>query len=246
MNKYIYILILLNSIIGCRNNAEIPNIKADSIKYDTTIIDYNITNDLNQSYDHSLAQLSIKSLIDTLKSISELTGINLIDESSLPFTINNNSKYYQQNIPSRVYKLIFPNEEIATDKTRFVNHATVNDNRVTIQNGLRIVEHRKYKTLLSLIEKDNYLQLLITKQGKYNPGVDLITISKVDLEKIDYLNLYGGIYDSYDINYCYSIFDSLYNQIVKTQIRNTKFEDIQLDTITMKFIISNDGIINKK
>ena len=243
----LYFLLLTITLLSCQVKTEGTKPEITEIQVDTLVIDYDIENSKKEQMDLSFRDLEVADLIDTLNSRSEYSGIRDITESGLPFTIENNSKFHSNNISHRIYSLIFPEDEIELDKTRFSNKITkTNDSLVTIQKGLRIIETRKYKTLLSVVEKDNYLQLLFTKQGKYSPDVDLITVSKQDIRKIDAITLNGGIYDSYDIDYRHSEFDNSHEGFVLTHVMNTKSDEVKLDTIYTAYSISDSGVIKER
>ncbi len=242
--KYIAcVLMFLVSVVGCKNPDETTVIKNDElIVVDTIIIDYGLVNDRVESRNSVLRNKSVYDLIDTLKSLQEIPNLKQVNEDGLPFSHQTNALYYSYNIPRSIYVMIFPEEEVGLDKVRYTNSIlSHNDSTVTIQKGVKITESRKYKTLLSVVEKEKYLQLLLTKQGKYSPEIDLITVSKIDLSNIDVVNLYGGIYDSYDIDYWHSVLNDAYDKVTVTKIKNTLFNDIKLDTSSLEYTFSAVG-----
>jgi len=116
-------------------------------------------------------------------------------------------KFYTNNIPSSIYTILFPQEEITIDR-RKISRTKVDEvnKKVIFTEGYEVREERKYKYLYAVIEKEKFLLMLFTKQGKFSPELELVTVSKDDLKAIDNLPLFGGIYDSYDINYWTSEF----------------------------------------
>lgn len=213
--------------------------------YDTIIIDYTIENAIRDKRNLMFAELSQQVLLDSLRKLCKLPDVTDINENKLPFDdYRNIYKYYFNSIPKSIYVRIFPNEEIVYLST-VENSVKVNENskEVVLQKGTKISEEREYKTLLSLIEKENYIQLLFTKQGKYTPDVVLVTVANNDFSFIDSFHLYGGIYDSYDIDYWHSKFINDYNEIIFTRVRNLRLDSIELDTAIQRINIEPDGNI---
>jgi len=243
--KYILFIFLACIIFSCSKNKSKPIPTENVIKYDTIIIDYDKENEVLDRSNAMYSNLNIPQIIDSLQKLSVLQGIMEINEEGLPFTdYQTLGNYYVNNIPRPIYQKIFPKEEINIEKRRFSNPQTINkEHKVIVKKGLKITEERKYKTLLSLIIQKEYIQAIITKQGKFTPEIDLFTLSKNDLSVIDHEELYGGIYDSYDIDYWHSSFEKDYQKFIKTRVINTERVDVKLDTSYIDFSINNQGII---
>jgi hypothetical protein len=248
MKILLIITFLIVSLISCKNNSSPVAIKPKVVVYDTIVIDNDKENEKREELNLSYKGLSKAEIIDVLKSLSEIQDIREFNEKELPFgNIENISKYYSNNIPSSIYKKIFSDEVIQINKIRHTNvKIDKKAKQVVIQKGPVITEERKYKTLLSLIEKEKYIQLVLTKQRKYSPAVELVTVSKKDFSQIDNISLFGGIYDSYDINYWHSELNNEYEEIKLTRVKNTEFNEVNLDTILIEYEISNTGEILKK
>ena len=252
MNKifvvsFVLLLVSCTQKSGKEKNVNVLSIDSAQVimHHDTIIIDHYKENEFLENRSRRFSKLSTRDLIDSLKSMSLLQGIQELNETKLPFSDPQNlSKYYTYNVPLSIYKRIFPNEQIEVERIHN-NAIKINEKEKTvlIQKGPQVKEKRFYKSLLSLIEKEDYLQLLFTKQGKYVPDIDLITVLKSNFGKNDSLTLYGGIYDSYDINYCHSSFVNNFSSITSTKISNKSFNSINLDTIVINYIITDKGEI---
>ena len=219
----------------------------ETIPFDTIVIDYDLKNKLAEEKNSLYEHLALSEIIDSLKSISFLPGIQELNEKGLPFADpKKRPKYYSYNIPRPVYKRIFPSEEIKIEKMRFTSaKVDEKERKVFIRKGPKVTEERYYKSLLSLVEKEGYLQLLITKDGKYDPEIEMITVSKKDLKQIDKLSLYGGIYDSYDIDYWHSKIKDNFDELTLTRVKNMEMYKVVLDTSIIKYKIRAQGNIIK-
>ncbi len=248
MKILLTITFLISSLASCRNTHSSKDREQEVLAYDTIIIDNDKINKAREQSNLSYKGLSKSELIKVLKSFSKIQGITEFNEKGLPFDNSENiSSYYAYNIPGTIYKKIFPDEAVRI--SRIINTDTIIDEKareVIIRKGPTITEKRKYHTLLSLIEKEKYIQLVITTQGKYTPDVELVTISRKDFSQIDNISLFGGIYDSNDINYWHSKFNKEYEEIFQTHVKNTVINGIKLDTVLTKYIISNSGKIVAK
>ena len=256
MKTLFLISIVIGSLYGCKEQVTTPSSiqkqeqnesNVQSITFDTIIIDHELNNKKTKERNEHFKTLAFPSIIDSLKSFCKLQGMNKINSDSLPFQDPMEiGQYYENNIPKSVYQIIFPEEEIKTDRIIKTNPKLDHENKkVIINKGAKITEERNYKTLLSLIEKEKYLQLVMTKQGKFIPEIELITVSKDKLSKIDQLNLMGGIYDSSDINYWHSVISDDYQYIEITKVENLNFDETQLDTTYNNYYINQNGEILK-
>ena len=257
MNKLLFITILLGSIYSCKNQVstsppfqdkqEQSEASITNIPFDTIIYDHELVNKKRKERNEFFKSLTTPSIIDSLETFCKLQGIKRINSDDLPFQDPMEiGKYYENNIPSSVYQKIFPEEKIKIDRIIITNSKIDDENKkVIINKGAKVTEERNYKTLLSLIEKENYLQVLITKQGKFIPEIELLTLSKDNLLQIDKLNLMGGIYDSSDINYWHSVISDNYNYIEMTKVKNINFDETQIDTTFNMYHINQNGEILK-
>ncbi len=231
-----------NAATQPKTSEENENVALD---YKTITIDYDSINLKKEALDQQFINLNPEETINALQQVCKLQGITSIENDSLPFQdYMRISEYYENSIPLPVYQKMFPDEEIKFDKRRNTNPIVNKKERtITIEKGVKIREERKYKTLLSLIEKDEHIQMLLTKQGKYSPSIELMTFSKNDFKLIDQINLKGGIYDSYDIDYWHSKISADYKQIEITSVKNLAETDIRLDTSIAVYHIDTNGSI---
>lgn len=240
---------LLLLVISC--NTPSPNNTSLGTKheqYDTIFIDLDAINEAAQLRDEKYDRMPISELVDSLKTLASFEKVReLKDSESLFGGHQEMDKYYINNIPKSVYKKIFPTAKMSIEKIS-IRDTILNEanKKLYLKYGTEIIEERAYKNLYSFIEKEKFLQLIFTKQGKYNPELELLTVSKPNLKVIGNLNLFGGIYDSYDIDYWHSEFSDDFRQVKMTHVKNKSFTKVNLDTTHLVYRITDSGEISKE
>ena len=219
-----------------------------SLTYDTMVIDLDAAFLQAKQQDEFFASLGTDALIDSLLSFAAKEGvISYNDDKALFGGYQQMGKYYDHNIPKSLYQKLFPKEEVETSTERIREYSIDETTKtVTLKKGRVVKEERKYKTLYAANDKADYLQLIFTQQGKYCPALSLFTFDKKDFKLIDQVELFGGIYDSYDIDYWHSTFDENHDELSVTSVKNLKFTDIELDTTVVNYYITPKGEILKR
>lgn len=222
---------------------DVSSIEKEELVYDTIKINFDSIQFQKEKRSRAWRALDNKELIDSLKSLDLEENWSVIQESEKLFGTEI-GKYYENNIPKSIYLKLFPNEKIHIRK-KFVNDRKIDDaqQKIYLREGTIVEEERKYKYLYSLKDRGEILMMIFSVQGKYAPDLELITVSKSDFTIIDQLKLYGGIYDSYDIDYWYAEFLDEFRQVKITKVKNLEFNSVRLDTTTLIYNINPNGII---
>ena len=228
--KNLIFFVIIVILYGCKdkpiqnssistNDRPIRN-EVDKIRLqkDASIVEHELANKLEIERNTKFQKMEIAELIDSLKVFSKRdTAKEIMQSEKLFGRYDMMGFYYENNLPFSVYKRIFPKVEDDEDTG--------------------------FTSLYSVNEKDKYLQLIFAKEGKYNPQLVLINVDKKNLNITGRLDLYGGIYDSYDINYWTCEFMNNYEKISVTHVENQSFDAIDLDTTVTSYVLSSVGAI---
>ena len=250
MNKYFIIAFILFLFLGCKQDQKAPSIltSEEHVKpFDTIKVDLDSIHFVERQRNERWSKMDVSELINALKTLELKKGITKFKDSEKLFgNYTEMGKYYSNNIPRSIYTRLFPNDEISIKKEKILEYQVDSTKKVVYQKeGTIVQEERTYKYLFAMEEKENYLHLIFTKQGKYSPELEYITLRKEDFKVQEKINIYGGIYDSYDINYWYTEFLEDYTKLVLTKVENLSSTEVQLDTTEIHYQIQEDGELKK-
>lgn len=247
MKKSTTLSIIASIIIGCNTRNFDSNHHADSIDFDTIVVNQYDEHQQFLLQDSMYSKLNSSEIIDLIRGdICEYRGIHNLRDMEFPFSHPRGKKYKSSNIPPSVYTRIFGNRESHIN-VKYHTNIKVDSvkEKVYIERGIQIRDNRKYKYLLSMHEKDDYIQFLFTANGKYTPQIFLITANKSSLKLIDELNVFKSFADVNEFDLIYTNFYDDFNKLSITEIKNNGMDYNKIDTIHTHFTISKFGKIAK-